>query len=341
MTALSAPRADALVAAGLRPAATGVAVLITVGAWLRPALTWTAPASSLTWWLTLLAGAAALIAVAAPKVPRTHVHAWMFAVLVLAYLSVAIDVALYHADAPDIAFLPIAIITTGILQLRRGWYTASLAVGWAICATALWIAPGIGISVVETWYVVCVVATGIATLALTSRRAAARNLLLGWDESAARAAKDPLTGLLNRRGLTEAVDSALPSSTSAPVAATVLFIDVNGLKKVNDTLGHDAGDAAITTVADALRTSVRGHDFICRWGGDEFVIVTVDPGVDAGEISARAGGHLAHSGVGITVGQADGRLTGPDSLHDLIGAADANMYDLREKLRGPGYRGRQ
>ena len=89
------------------------------------------------------------------------------------------------------------------------------------------------------------------------------------EELALAARTDPLTGLLNRRGL----DAMLADSASREFAGSLAVVDVNDLKKLNDTVGHAAGDAAILHVARALRDQFRVTDPIFRTGGDEFLII--------------------------------------------------------------------
>lgn len=80
---------------------------------------------------------------------------------------------------------------------------------------------------------------------------------------------DPLTQLLNRRGLEGEV--ARMSGTDFP--AVVAVIDIDHFKKINDEFGHDAGDAALQGLADCLRANMKGRDLIGRWGGEEFVVL--------------------------------------------------------------------
>jgi diguanylate cyclase (GGDEF)-like protein len=82
--------------------------------------------------------------------------------------------------------------------------------------------------------------------------------------------RDELTGLLNRRGALDAVSRMLTDPHSAHAA---LLVDIDGLKTINDTRGHAAGDAAITRLAATIRATVRGDDIAARIGGDEFLIV--------------------------------------------------------------------
>ncbi len=94
---------------------------------------------------------------------------------------------------------------------------------------------------------------------------------------AALALVDPLTGAANRAALYDRLDQALgrlERGSSAGVA--VGMIDLDHFKSINDTYGHDTGDAALTAVVDALRSAVRAHDTVARLGGDEFVVMFDD-----------------------------------------------------------------
>lgn len=90
-----------------------------------------------------------------------------------------------------------------------------------------------------------------------------------------RAVTDELTGLLNRRGFYEAAQAVL--KRNAPVL--LAYVDADGLKQVNDNLGHATGDAMLVDIADMLRASFRSTDILARMGGDEFCILMIDSGV--------------------------------------------------------------
>ncbi|BBY27252.1 sensor domain-containing protein [Mycolicibacterium sediminis] len=150
---------------------------------------------------------------------------------------------------------------------------------------------------------------------------------------AQQALHDPLTGLPNR---THLVDSVAQLREEGRLAA-VLFIDLDDLKGVNDSLGHDAGDLMIKTAAQRLRTSVRADDVVCRFAGDEFVVLLVGR-VDGGEglrsMTARIRDLLSEpvvlAGVAVQMGASMGVVeTGPDDDRDgetLLRVADRAMY---------------
>ena len=83
---------------------------------------------------------------------------------------------------------------------------------------------------------------------------------------------DPLTGLLNRRGLEDAIERRLRESAARGRADVLLYLDLDGFKPINDRFGHAEGDVALCAMADVLRRTVRAGDAIARLGGDEFVI---------------------------------------------------------------------
>ncbi len=82
---------------------------------------------------------------------------------------------------------------------------------------------------------------------------------------------DELTQLKNRRGFFELAEQALKSGQREPHTLALFFMDLNGLKQINDTLGHVSGDEALRDTAEVLRTTFRGSDIVARLGGDEFV----------------------------------------------------------------------
>jgi len=93
------------------------------------------------------------------------------------------------------------------------------------------------------------------------------------DELQALARTDPLTGLLNRRGLEEALDRETARARRTGGSVCLALIDLDKFKGLNDTRGHAAGDAALCDIADLLTLGLRVNDVAGRWGGDEFAVV--------------------------------------------------------------------
>jgi len=92
------------------------------------------------------------------------------------------------------------------------------------------------------------------------------------------ALNDPLTGLANRRLLSEKISMALAHARRNKSAMALVYLDLDGFKQINDTLGHGAGDILLKTVAVRLVATVREEDTVARLGGDEFMIALWDAG---------------------------------------------------------------
>jgi diguanylate cyclase (GGDEF)-like protein len=146
------------------------------------------------------------------------------------------------------------------------------------------------------------------------------------------ASHDPLTDLANRSLFVERVGDTL---RSAHGGVSVIFIDINDFKTVNDSLGHAAGDALLIAVAGRLRDCVRPSDTVARLGGDEFAIMLDRPDSEqeAIEVTERIDRHLAErfsiSGQSISVHASAGIATADDgqvSPEELIRNADLAMY---------------
>jgi diguanylate cyclase (GGDEF)-like protein/PAS domain S-box-containing protein len=153
--------------------------------------------------------------------------------------------------------------------------------------------------------------------------------------------RDELTGLLNRRGFMDAAAQQLEVARATQSPAVVFFADLNGMKPINDELGHEEGDRALVDIANVWRKVFRGSDVVARLGGDEFVVFAV--GVDAGAartIRARIDREIeAFNAVGsrlyqlsVSVGAALLDPAEPQSLEALVSAADAAMYE-QKRLR--------
>ena len=85
--------------------------------------------------------------------------------------------------------------------------------------------------------------------------------------------RDPLTGLFNRRFMQESLDRELVRAKRKGCTLAVVLLDIDHFKRFNDTFGHDAGDAVLRLVGETLQVHFRGEDVVCRYGGEEFVII--------------------------------------------------------------------
>ncbi|MES2770615.1 MAG: diguanylate cyclase [Pseudomonadota bacterium] len=93
------------------------------------------------------------------------------------------------------------------------------------------------------------------------------------DEASYLVRQDQLTGALNRRGLEDAFDKEMARATRRQSALCVALIDIDDFKKLNDSLGHDAGDAALIHLASVIRNALRPNDTLARFGGEEFIVL--------------------------------------------------------------------
>ena len=154
-------------------------------------------------------------------------------------------------------------------------------------------------------------------------------------ELAEEARRDPLTGLLNRGGLSQA---ARASTARAGDAFTVAVLDLDHFKRINDTLGHAAGDRVIRIAAEEIQRGVRGSDVAARYGGEEFLLLMPATPLDAGvavverirtTIATRAD---LPAPVTLSAGLAAG-LAGRDSPDTLFQRADQALYLAKRRGR--------
>jgi diguanylate cyclase (GGDEF)-like protein len=195
-----------------------------------------------------------------------------------------------------------------------------------VIPTAVWIALAalLGVAAVAT------------SAAVLSGRRARRHL--GEARAVATAAMtDPLTGVLNRRGFSEAVERELERARRYRHPVALAFVDVRGLKAVNDSHGHLAGDRLLEEVAHLMRDSARTYDVVARIGGDELAVLL--PEQSAGGASALADrireqipAHRKLLGFAspwdLTIGTAAFPDDG-DDFEQLLLTADRRLYEQR------------
>jgi diguanylate cyclase (GGDEF)-like protein len=156
---------------------------------------------------------------------------------------------------------------------------------------------------------------------------------------------DELTGLPNRRGFFVLAEQQLRSAQRSRWPLVLLFADLDDFKMINDTLGHQAGDEALCSMADLFRRSYRDSDIIARMGGDEFAILLVNPtdnGVKAAQdrlqqnldqFNARENGAYQ---LKVSIGTAEFEPTVQSSIDALMRLADERMYAEKERSKKNG-----
>jgi len=156
------------------------------------------------------------------------------------------------------------------------------------------------------------------------------------------AATDSLTGLMNRRAFLEAMDRERSRAARHTLPLSVLMLDVDHFKRVNDTHGHDAGDTVLRGIAAVLHKIARKSDFVSRWGGEEFIVALAQ--------TAEAGGRVAAERVRRAIADTTFTLPSGEPLHvtasvglasataainldELVARADRALYAAKGRGR--------
>jgi diguanylate cyclase (GGDEF)-like protein len=179
-----------------------------------------------------------------------------------------------------------------------------------------------------TRWVVSMTTLGVAGL-LVYRLRSSRDRLVG--ELSERARNDGLTGLLNRAALEERAGLELARARRDDSPLSLIVLDVDGFKSLNDSRGHPAGDQVLRAIAEALRRATRQVDAIARLGGDEFGVLLPGAGTEDAVLIANRLRLLAErwreAGTTLSAGVAESR--GAEEFEDLWHAADAAMYEAK------------
>jgi len=243
---------------------------------------------------------------------------------------------LRKATEAEFAFASLALLPVLVIAWISGKWSGLFV---AFLAAAMWAAGDIasGRQFDVSWIPWTNAVTRFVTYSMVALLAAQVRLLLEREHSHAR--EDALTGMQNRRAFLEAGAAEVERSKRYPHPLAVIFLDLDDFKRLNDTKGHDAGDAALCSAAWALRSVLRSSDQIARLGGDEFGILLPEIGYDAAieagrKISGAVNAVLEDfPPVGASVGVAwfedSGRL-----FPAMLKAADELMYEVKESGKG-------
>lgn len=153
---------------------------------------------------------------------------------------------------------------------------------------------------------------------------------------------DPLTKTLNRRAGIARLNELFPSDERRHFLVSLCFLDINGLKEVNDTIGHKFGDELIISVANVIKETIRDNDFLIRLGGDEFLIVFNGIGVEMAEViwerivlkynQINQNDNRPYN-ISVSHGVVDFENKQKTHVDELINAADEKMYEEKKIMK--------
>lgn len=226
---------------------------------------------------------------------------------------------------------------TGAGLIAVGLGIVALSNVWMIRAVAL-VAPEIVLRLMALDFIAYAIVTlGMHLLIFEDTtkelRLSNKRLEAAREELRGLALTDPLTGAYNRRFFDEIIGRELERHRRAEQSLSVVFMDVDRFKTVNDVHGHAVGDTLLRDVSEFFRRKLRETDYVFRWGGDEFLLLMSCPAHDAlkrvttlkAEYEASPLVTSLGNGVGLSIGCAEA-APGTKNIEPVIAAADEHMY---------------
>ncbi|WP_407310081.1 GGDEF domain-containing protein [Desulfosporosinus sp. SB140] len=145
---------------------------------------------------------------------------------------------------------------------------------------------------------------------------------------------DPLTGLYNRRFIMEKIESEYINSKKNTKKFSLIIADIDYFKKINDTFGHDCGDHVLKVISNSLKDAVREHDFVSRWGGEEFLFLLPETEIEGAHILVARVKKIIeeqiieYNGVQVSITMTFGVTESQDyeMIEDIIKKADNALY---------------
>jgi diguanylate cyclase (GGDEF)-like protein len=298
-----------------------------------------------------------------PAGQRGPDSAWIV-VYAFAALSASVGVALLAArgrlPARAAGFLPfvaITLITVPMLVAQTTTFTGAILLLWPILYAGCLLTEAltwatiiasllalVAASVVDPRLTVTSYGPMAATQALTAwvMITLQRRVHLVVGELSRQASTDPLTGLANRRALLDTLDREVASHLRRGTALSLMMIDIDQFKQVNDTAGHDAGDEVLRRLAAVLSRQSRRGDLAARFGGEEFTVIMIDCSLPdavarADQLRVRIAAESTdwRHAVTVSIGVAElpRDVPGSDAGAQLVRHADAALYTAKEDGR--------
>ena len=140
---------------------------------------------------------------------------------------------------------------------------------------------------------------------------------------------DPLTGVSNRRGLDDTLESMFAMHSRYSMPFSIMILDIDNFKHLNDERGHLHGDQVLKSVATALNDNVRETDTLTRYGGEEFVIVMPNTGLEGASILGERLRRIIAETVTITMSGGVAEVAEGDNPQTMLGRADAALYSAK------------
>jgi diguanylate cyclase (GGDEF)-like protein len=254
---------------------------------------------------------------------------WLFASAIVVNVAA---LSYQHTVDPSGNAIGVILMTTvlfgGLLSMWRP-FLVSAAIILVIVSTMLYLHDQAGAA---TWIIALLTGISASAALLFARRRSATDLAFAEGAFEGMATHDQATGLLNRHGLLAATRHLVASARRSGEPVFAVFIDVVGLKGVNDQHGHGTGDLVIGRCADAVMLASRESDLVARWGGDEFVVIGIGPVPGRAAYAHRIAAAMDITGLEnqwsgcVSVGTA---ACNDYDILSVIDGADADMYASR------------
>ena len=224
---------------------------------------------------------ASIVGLGVTKVNVKYTNLAAFVLLITLLLSINAS-SYVGIDSAPAGYLVLLITAASFIFVNHKWFTISM-----LACLLTYVSIAQEMEIWRTWTPLIVTAFISALLLHHIRVKSHQKMIQSWEKEHADALHDTLTGLLNRKGLEENVKTLFQSLNGTSSTLNVTFIDIDGLKTVNDTYNHEAGDAVLKAVGAAIAKCIRTNDIAARWGGDEFVLITVGEDFDEKKFEER------------------------------------------------------